>query len=64
MFRRLLLAGAALAMAAAAPAASFAKDLKSVGVTVGTLGNPYFVAVGKGVTDAVRGINPNAKVTI
>ena len=64
MFRKLLLAGAALAMAAAAPAASFAKDLKSVGVTVGTLGNPYFVAVGKGVTDAVRGINPNAKVTI
>jgi len=64
MFRKLLLAGAALAMAAAAPAASFAKDLKSVGVTVGTLGNPYFVAVGKGVTDAVREINPNAKVTI
>ncbi|MBS0559497.1 MAG: ABC transporter substrate-binding protein [Proteobacteria bacterium] len=63
MFRKLLLAGAALAIAAA-PAASFAKELKSVGVTVGTLGNPYFVAVGKGVTDAVREINPNAKVTI
>jgi len=60
MFRTLLLAGAALAFAASASA----KDLKAVGVTVGSLGNPYFVAVGKGVTDAVHEINPNAKVTI
>jgi ribose transport system substrate-binding protein len=60
MFKTLLLAGAALAIAASASA----KDLKAVGVTVGSLGNPYFVAVGKGVTDAVHEINPNAKVTI
>ena len=61
MFRTLLLAGAALAFAASSASA---KDLKAVGVTVGSLGNPYFVAVGKGVTDAVHEINPNAKVTI
>ena len=60
MFKALLLAGAALAIAASASA----KDLKAVGVTVGSLGNPFFVAVGKGVTDAVHEINPDAKVTI
>lgn len=60
MFKTLMLATAAVVIAAGAQA----KDLKSVGVTVGSLGNPYFIAVGKGVTDAVREINPNAKVTI
>jgi ribose transport system substrate-binding protein len=40
MFRTLLLAGAALAIATSASA----KDLKAVGVTVGSLGNPFFVA--------------------
>ena len=60
MFRTLLMAGAALAMAGAASA----RELKSVGVTVGSLGNPFFVAVGKGATDAVRQVNPQAKVTI
>ena len=60
MFKTLLMAGAALAMAGAASA----RELKSVGVTVGSLGNPFFVAVGKGATDAVRQVNPQAKVTI
>ena len=61
MFRTLLLAGAALALAAHAASA---KDLKAVGVTVGSLGNPYFVTVGQGITDAVRQINAQAKVTV
>jgi len=61
MLRTLLLAGAAFALLSGAASA---KDLKAVGVTVGTLGNPYFVTVGKGVTDAVREINPQAKVTL
>ncbi len=60
MFKMLLLAGAAIAMTGAASA----KDLNSVGVTVGSLGNPYFVTVGKGATEAVHAINPAAKVTI
>ena len=61
MLRTLLLAGAALALLSGAASA---KDLKAVGVTVGSLGNPYFVNVGKGVTDAVHEINPQAKVTV
>ncbi len=61
MLRTLLLAGAAMAFLTGAASA---KDLKAVGVTVGSLGNPYFVNVGKGVTDAVHEINPQAKVTI
>ena len=60
MFKTLLLAGAALAIATSASA----KDLKAVGITVGSLGNPFFVAVGKGATDAAKQINPDVKVTI
>ncbi len=56
-----MLAGVALALASGAAAA---KDLKAVGVTVGSLGNPYFIAVGKGITDAAKAINPNVKVTL
>lgn len=61
MFRTLLLAGAALAMLSGTASA---KDLKAVGVTVGSLGNPYFVTVGQGIADAVRQVNPQAKVTV
>ena len=61
MLKTLMLAGAALALLSGAAGA---KELKAVGLTVGSLGNPYFVALGKGVTDAAREINPDAKVTI
>ena len=61
MFKALLLAGVAVASLAGAAAA---RDLKAVGVTVGSLGNPFFVAIGKGITDAVREVNPQARVTI
>jgi len=61
MLRTLLLAGAALTLAAGSAAA---RDLKAIGVTVGSLGNPYFVTIGKGVTDAAQQINPQAKVTV
>jgi ribose transport system substrate-binding protein len=40
------------------------KELRAVGVTMGSLGNPFFVAVGKGATDAARAINPQARVTV
>jgi ribose transport system substrate-binding protein len=46
MLKRSLLMGAAIALAVAAPAA--AKDLTAVGITVGNLGNPFFVQVAKG----------------
>ena len=46
-----------------AMASAGAKELKSVGLTVGDMANPFFVAMGKGTADAVKKINPNAKVT-
>lgn len=61
MLKKILLTGAALLFAAATASA---RELKTVGVTLGSLGNPFFVALGKGVTDEARTINPDAKVTV
>jgi ribose transport system substrate-binding protein len=44
----LLTASAAIALAAFASAPASAADLKSIGITVGSLGNPFFVQVVKG----------------
>ena len=41
-----------------------AKDLKSVGVTLGPLGNPFYVALAKGMQAEVKKIAPDAKVTV
>jgi len=47
MLKRISLAGVALALVlSSAPA--FAKELKSIGVSLGSLGNPFFVALSKG----------------
>ncbi|KQU90874.1 ABC transporter [Mesorhizobium sp. Root695] len=56
-----LLCGVALASLAIAPAS--AKDLNKVGISVGLLGNPFFVATIKGIEDAARKINPKVEVT-
>ncbi|WP_028032360.1 ABC transporter substrate-binding protein [Chelativorans sp. J32] len=58
---RNLLCGAALAAAMAGSAA--AKDLNSIGISVGLLGNPFFVATIKGIEDRAKEINPNVKIT-
>ena len=60
-FVRNLLCGAALAAAMAGSAA--AKDLNSIGISVGLLGNPFFVATIKGIEDRAKEINPNVKIT-
>src|SRR5919109_1440661 len=60
-FVRNLLCGAALAAAIAGSAA--AKDLNSIGISVGLLGNPFFVATIKGIEDRAKEINPNVKIT-
>ena len=52
---------ASLFMAGTALAAD--KELKSIGLTVGDMANPFFVAMGKGTEDAAKKINPNVKVT-
>jgi len=41
-----------------------ARELTSIGVTLGTFGNPYFVVLAKGVTDRAQAINPDVKVTV
>ena len=47
----------------AAGASAAGKELKAVGLTVGDMANPFFVAMGKGTEEAARKINPNVKVT-
>lgn len=56
-----LLCGVALAAVAIAPAS--AKELNKVGISVGLLGNPFFVATIKGIEDAAKKINPKVEVT-
>ncbi len=58
--RKLLFFGTALALASHV---ALAKELKSVGITVGSLGNPYFLAMVDGATKQAHAINPSATVS-
>lgn len=40
------------------------RQLKKMGVTLGSLGNPYFVALARGAETAAKQVNPQAKVTV
>ncbi|HET6159907.1 MAG TPA: ABC transporter substrate-binding protein [Dongiaceae bacterium] len=53
--------GLAVATGIAFPAT--AADLQKVGISVGSLGNPFFVATIKGIEDKAKGIDPGVKVT-
>lgn len=55
------LVGSALAVALAMPAS--AKELQKIGISVGLLGNPFFVATIKGIEDRAKEINPKVQVT-
>jgi len=59
--KSVLLAAAAAVALSAAPAA--AKELKSIGISLGSMGNPFFVALAKGAEDQAKKVNPNVKVT-
>jgi ribose transport system substrate-binding protein len=59
MYKKLLLAGAALALIAGS---AQAKDLKSIGVSLGSLGNPFFIALSKGAEFEAKKTNPNVKL--
>jgi ribose transport system substrate-binding protein len=48
---------------AASVASANAADLKLVGISVGSLGNPFFVATINGITAAAKKINPDVQVT-
>ena len=61
--RRIPFSLAPLLMLFALSGFAVGKELKSIGLTVGDLANPFFVAMSKGTEDAARKINPNAKVT-
>ncbi len=60
MLKKLLLGGVALCLAAGTASA---KDLNAIGITLGSLGNPFFVALAKGAEAKAKEINPNVKVT-
>ncbi|MEM5422531.1 ABC transporter substrate-binding protein [Paraburkholderia ferrariae] len=62
--KKVVLAAAALTFSFALQGAHAAdKQLKSIGITVGSLGNPYFVTIVQGAEAKAKQINPNAKVT-
>jgi ribose transport system substrate-binding protein len=42
----------------------FAKEVKSVGISLGSLGNPGFVLIAKVATAELKKINPNVAVTV
>ncbi|MDR3438133.1 ABC transporter substrate-binding protein [Telmatospirillum sp.] len=60
MFKKCFLLVSAAALALAAPAT--AKDLKTIGVSVGNMGNPFFVQVVKGAEEGAKAINKDVKV--
>ena len=53
-----LLVGAALV----APLHAAEKELKSAAVTVGDLGNPFFVQIARGAETKAKEINPKRKI--
>lgn len=58
--RSILLAAAA---AVALTGAAAAKDLNKIGISLGSMGNPFFVALANGATDKAKEVNPNVEVT-
>ncbi|MDO9417805.1 ABC transporter substrate-binding protein [Pararhizobium sp.] len=61
MFKRtLLLASIAALAATASPALS--KDLNKIGISLGSMGNPFFVALAKGAETEAKKTNPNVEV--
>ena len=62
--RKTILALTVIAAAIAAPAVQAQnKPIKNVGITLGSLGNPFFVSLAKGAEAKVKQLNPAAKVT-
>jgi ribose transport system substrate-binding protein len=59
MLRTILAAGVSLTLLTGGASA---KELKSVGLTLGSLGNPFFVALSKGAEAKAKEINPNVKI--
>ena len=60
MLRKILLAGFALCLATGAASA---KELKVIGISLGSMGNPFFIALAKGATAEAQKVNPDVKIT-
>lgn len=57
-------AGIALGgLLSAAAATSWSAEVHSVGITVGSLGNPYYTVTNKGIADEAARLTPGARVT-
>ncbi|NVZ53270.1 ABC transporter substrate-binding protein [Pseudomonas sp. B6002] len=52
-----------VALAALMSQAVEARELKALGISMGSLGNPYFVTLADGATARAKELNPNVKVT-
>ncbi|AMM86993.1 ABC transporter substrate-binding protein [Martelella sp. AD-3] len=61
--KKLLLGAAAAIAMMASGAQAQDKELNSIGISVGLLGNPFFVATIKGIEDRAREINPDVEIT-
>jgi ribose transport system substrate-binding protein len=59
MIKRLLLAGAVVALTASGGTAA---ELKKIGITLGSLGNPFFVALANGAKAKAQETNPKVEV--
>jgi len=60
MLKKILLAGAALALSVNVASA---KELKSIGISLGSLGNPFFIALKNGAEFEAKKVNPNVQIT-
>ncbi|CAI8865409.1 ribose transport system substrate-binding protein [Pseudomonas marginalis] len=52
-----------IALAVLMSQAAEARELKALGISMGSLGNPYFVTLADGATARAKELNPNVKVT-
>ena len=52
-----------IALAALMTQAVEARELKALGISMGSLGNPYFVTLADGASARAKELNPNVKVT-
>ncbi|WP_017479766.1 ABC transporter substrate-binding protein [Pseudomonas sp. PAMC 26793] len=62
-FKRMFPVVASLGVAVLMSQAAEARELKAIGISMGSLGNPYFVTLADGATARAKELNPAVKVT-
>jgi len=62
-FKRIFPVVASLSLAVLMSQAVQARELKAMGISMGSLGNPYFVTLSDGATARAKELNPAVKVT-